>query len=59
MKVIDFLQEVRVELGKVVWPSRQQTIQLTTVVILVTIVMGIFIGIIDYGLTQLTTLLLK
>lgn len=58
-KALDFLREVRVELDKVVWPSRQQTVQLTIVVILVTIFVGFFLGIIDYLLTNLTRFLLR
>ena len=58
-KVVDFLREVRVELEKVVWPSRQQTIQLTMLVIIVTIIVGFFIGGIDLLLTRLTSLILK
>lgn len=57
-KAFDFLKEVRVELSKVVWPSRQETIQLTTIVIMVTIVVGFFLGGIDFLLTQLTRLLI-
>lgn len=58
-KVLDFLKEVRVELSKVVWPSRDQTIQLTVVVILVTLIVGFFLGGFDLLLTRLTALLLK
>jgi len=57
-KAFDFFREVRVELAKVVWPSRQQTIQLTILVIGITILVGFFIGAIDYGLTKLTQYLL-
>lgn len=59
MKPFDFLREVKVELDKVVWPSRDQTIKLTIIVIAVTIIVGFFIGSIDYLLTKLTELLLK
>ena len=57
-KTIDFFREVRVELTKVVWPTRTQTIQLTILVIMITLIVGFFIGIIDYGLTMLTQYLL-
>ena len=59
LKTIDFFREVRVELAKVVWPSRQQTIQLTILVIAITLIVGFFIGAIDYGLTTLTQYLLN
>lgn len=55
---IDFLREVRVELSKVVWPSRAQTIKLTIIVIMVTIIVGFFIGGIDFLLQRVTNLLL-
>jgi preprotein translocase subunit SecE len=58
LKSIDFLREVRVELSKVVWPSRTQTIQLTILVIALTLIVGFFIGAIDYGLTALSQYLL-
>lgn len=50
---LDFLREVKVELDKVVWPSRAQTLQLTVVVIVVTVIVGFFIGAIDYVLAQI------
>jgi preprotein translocase subunit SecE len=59
MAPLDYLQEVRVELEKVVWPTREQTIKLTMIVIIVTILVGFFLGGIDYLLTQLTSMLLK
>ena len=58
-KTVDFLRETRVELDKVVWPSRIQTIRLTVMVIIVTIVVGFFLGGLDYLLTQLTQWLLS
>ncbi len=56
---IDFLREVRVELSKVVWPSREQTLKLTLMVILITVVVGFFIGFLDSILAQIASLILK
>ncbi len=58
-KAIDFLRSVRVELAKVVWPTRAQTIQLTVIVILVTLLVSFFVGGIDFLLTQLFKLILR
>lgn len=58
-KLVDFLREVNVELAKVVWPSRDQTLRLTIMVVLVTLVVGFFLGGIDFLLTKLTDLLLQ
>ena len=40
------------ELRKVVWPSRQETANLTVVVLVVSIAIGIFLGAIDFGLNR-------
>ena len=40
------------ELRKVVWPSRQETANLTVVVLVVAIAVGIFLGAIDFGLNR-------
>lgn len=59
MKAVDFIKEVKVELQKVVWPTRRQTIQLTMIVVLVTLIVGFFLGSIDLGLTQLLNIVLS
>jgi preprotein translocase subunit SecE len=52
-----FLKEVRDELKKVVWPTRDEIIRLTGVVILVSLVVGIFLGGTDFILTKLIELI--
>ncbi len=52
MKAIDFLKEVKVELSKVVWPSTDQTVKLTVIVLLVTIIVSFFVFLIDSALTK-------
>lgn len=47
-KVLNFFKEARSELEKVVWPSREQTIRLTLMVILVTIGVGFFVAGVDF-----------
>lgn len=58
-KIISFFAETREELGKVIWPSREQTIRYTTLVVIVAVVVGLFLGGIDYVLTTLTDFLLQ
>ena len=58
-KVFSFLQETREELNKVIWPSREQTIRYTVLVVIVAVSVGLFLGGIDYILTQVTTFLLS
>jgi preprotein translocase subunit SecE len=39
--------EARVELRKVVWPSRQETLQTTLVVLVLVLIMGLFLWAVD------------
>ena len=57
--IITFLKEVREELSKVAWPSQEQTIRYTILVILVAVVVGLFLGGLDYILTAVTDFLIK
>lgn len=45
--------EVVDELRKVVWPSRQETRSLTTVVVIVSVSIGAFLGAVDWGFSRL------
>ena len=53
-----FLKEVQEELKKVVWPTREEVVRLTFVVIAVSLIVGLFLGGIDFILTKLTQVLL-
>lgn len=52
IKNIAFWQGISDELKKVSWPSRQQTFKLTFVVIIVSLIIGFYIGIIDILLAK-------
>ena len=52
-----FVLAARVELRKVVWPEREETIKTTYVVFFFAIVMGVFFWLLDMVLTYLTRLL--
>lgn len=54
-----FLTEARQELKKVTWPTKDQTITSTWVVLAVTIVLAIFLGLVDLVLSKLIGLILK
>lgn len=47
------------ELKKVTWPSRKETIKLTTIVIVISLIIGAYIGIIDVLLTKLLEMFTK
>jgi preprotein translocase subunit SecE len=48
-----FIGDIISELRKVTWPSRRDTTRLTIMVIIVCFAVGIFLGALDYGFTQL------
>jgi preprotein translocase subunit SecE len=52
-----YLDESWSELKKVSWPTRQQTINLTVLVFVVSLVVGVFISIFDFIFSQGLTLL--
>jgi preprotein translocase subunit SecE len=56
---VQFLREVKIELKKVTWPSRKQTIGSTAVVIVVIILISIFLGSVDIGLSSLIRAVLQ
>lgn len=58
-KSIQFLREVKVELKKVTWPTRKQTIGSTVVVIVLVLIISFFLGVIDIGLSSLVKLVLQ
>jgi preprotein translocase subunit SecE len=46
--MINYLKDVRAELKHVTWPSRNQTIIYTIVVILVSAATAVYLGLFDY-----------
>ena len=56
---MQFLREVKVELKKVTWPSRKQTIGSTVVVIILVLIVSLFLGVVDIGLSNLVRVVLK
>ncbi len=56
---LQFLREVKVELKKVAWPSRKQTIGSTVVVLALVFIISAFLGIVDMGLSKLVRLVLQ
>lgn len=52
-------KDVIEELKKVTWPTRQDTIKLTAIVIVISLLIGVYIGIIDILLTKGLEMLTK
>ena len=49
-----FVQSSRVELRKIVWPNRQETLQVTLLVFVMVTVLGLFFWLLDWILGSLT-----
>ena len=56
---IQFLREVKTELKKVTWPTRKDTLSATAVVLVAVFIIGLFLGIVDSGLSSVIRELLK
>lgn len=50
---VTFVKEARDELSKVKWPTRDEIIRLTTAVLIISAIVGVFLGGIDFILTTL------
>lgn len=53
----EFIKEARIELRKVVWPTRQETVQSTLVVVLMVVITALFLWGLDSVLLWLVSLL--
>jgi preprotein translocase subunit SecE len=54
---LGFLKESRVEVRRVVWPTRQETVQATLVVVALVFVAGLLLWMLDMVLFKIVTLL--
>lgn len=57
--IIRYLSEVRSEMSKVTWPSRNQTVKMTIIVLIVSVIVGILIGGLDLLLTRFFGVLIQ
>ncbi len=57
-KARQFLKEARLELKKVKWPTRKELLASTAVVILLTLVMALYFGLVDFGLIKIIKIIL-
>ncbi|HBH45962.1 MAG: preprotein translocase subunit SecE [Candidatus Jacksonbacteria bacterium RIFOXYC2_FULL_44_29] len=52
-KIIAYFQSARVELKKVTWPNREEIVQKTILVIVISVAIAIYLGLLDYIFTLL------
>lgn len=48
MNVVNYLRETRAELRHVTWPTREQAINYTIIVLAISIGTGLFLGLLDF-----------
>ena len=58
-RVQEFVREVVAEFRKVAWPSRQELMNSTVVVIAVTVVVSVFLGAVDVALARIVERILR
>ncbi len=56
---VEFFREVKVELQKVTFPTRQETMGSTLVVLALTVLMGVYLGLSDWILAKIVRALLQ
>lgn len=54
-----FFDQAKVELKKVVWPDKQETISTSSAVLLLVVVMALFLGVVDLALTKIIAAVLS
>lgn len=57
--ITQFLKDVRIEMKKVIWPSREEVTNYTAVVLITVAVVSTYLLALDYVLTQLLQLITK
>jgi len=58
-KAKQFMKEVKSELKKVVWPTRKDTIASTSVVVILVLIIALFLGLVDFGLSRVIRIILR
>lgn len=56
--VLRYFRETRAELKKVTWPTREEAINLTYIVLGVTFAFALFLGLLDWVFTQVFQLII-
>ena len=54
-----FFEEAQVELKKITWPTRKETLATCAAVMVLVVVMSLFLGIVDLGLSKIVEAVLS
>jgi len=58
-QVFSYFSDVRFELSKVTWPKREEVIILTLVVFLISAIVALYVGALDFAFTKLLAFLVS
>lgn len=54
-----YFEQSKMELKKVIWPDKQETISTSSAVMLLVVVMALFLGVLDLGLAKIIAAILS
>ncbi|MBU0999305.1 preprotein translocase subunit SecE [Patescibacteria group bacterium] len=58
-KITEYFQETKTELKHVIWPSKNQTLYYTLIVVILSVIISYYLGVFDFifsqGLTKIIT----
>jgi preprotein translocase subunit SecE len=58
-KTKQFLREVKVELKKVSWPAKKETVASTSIVLIIVVIISFYLGVVDFGLSRIVKIILS
>jgi preprotein translocase subunit SecE len=58
-KIINFFKDVAKEMEKVTWPSREELLESTKIVIIVTLVIAAFAWVVDFAVSEVLKIILR
>ena len=59
MRWVNFLAEVWAEMKKVHWPPRKETYAATVIVLVVTVIVAVFLGVVDFAISHVVQAILS
>jgi preprotein translocase subunit SecE len=59
LRAVTFVNDVQAELSKVHWPTRRETYAATVVVIVISLFMAVYLGVLDLTVSRLIQALLQ
>ena len=57
-RIVQFFSDVKSEFNKVTWPTREETQNKTVIVVFLSIVMAVFLGVVDLGFSEVIKLVI-